>query len=171
VVGYGEDGLAIYADGTHEEHASAAASEEEHEQRQLSEDAGDSFGGHADSQPGGPQSVGLDFTFPFAQQVYGIPEHTTPLALPSTATVTPGMTTPDNMSCCGTIYYVYIYVHVYSIVVELSTLVTYVYLYFYVCVSIHWHIDLHSPTHSLIIIQIPRPLLSPLIVGFVLLCG
>jgi alpha-glucosidase (family GH31 glycosyl hydrolase) len=46
---------------------------------------GDHFGGHSDSQPLGPRSVGLDFSFPFSGHVYGIPEHTSPLSLPSTA--------------------------------------------------------------------------------------
>lgn len=34
--------------------------------------------------PRGPRSVGLDISFPLAQHVYGIPEHATSLALPTT---------------------------------------------------------------------------------------
>ena len=45
---------------------------------------GDNFGGHKDSQILGPKSVGIDFSFPFAQHVYGIPEHATSLSLPTT---------------------------------------------------------------------------------------
>ena len=70
----------MYADGTREERVESAVDAED---RQV--EAGDSFGGHSDSQPLGPASVGLDFAFPFAEHVYGIPEHTTPLSLPTTA--------------------------------------------------------------------------------------
>ena len=34
--------------------------------------------------PRGPRSVGLDISFPYAEHVYGIPEHTTSLSLPTT---------------------------------------------------------------------------------------
>lgn len=79
VVDYGEDGLAIYADGTREERKLV----------EVNHNGGDgdfkeSFGGHTDSMPNGPVSVGIDFSFPTAQHVYGIPEHTSPLSLPST---------------------------------------------------------------------------------------
>ena len=47
---------------------------------------GDNFGGHKDSMPRGARSVGLDISFPSAQHLYGIPEHATSLALPTTAT-------------------------------------------------------------------------------------
>ena len=92
VVSYGEDGLAVYADGTHEEHPTPTT-DEDGGHRQMTEtehsgegsmEQGDNFGGHPDSQPYGPQSIGIDFTFPSAQHVYGIPEHATPLALPTT---------------------------------------------------------------------------------------
>ena len=46
---------------------------------------GDSFGGHTDTQKLGTKSVGIDFAFPYSQNVYGIPEHTSPLSLPTTA--------------------------------------------------------------------------------------
>jgi len=87
VVDYGEDGLAVYADGTKEEKAldghdgAAAPGEHDHGVADFSE----SFGGHRDSMPRGPRSVGLDFSFPYAQHVYGLPEHTSPLSLPTTA--------------------------------------------------------------------------------------
>jgi alpha 1,3-glucosidase len=74
-------GLAHYADGTKEERKDAtivAAGEQQQMQ-------GDNFGGHRDSMPRGARSVGLDIAFPYAQHVYGIPEHATSLALPTTA--------------------------------------------------------------------------------------
>lgn len=45
---------------------------------------GESHGGHADPMIRGRMSVGVDFAFPFAQHVYGIPEHASSLALPTT---------------------------------------------------------------------------------------
>ena len=79
VVDYGEDGLAMYDDGTREERKLVSQDD-----AQKGEEEGDNFGGHRDSQPRGPLSVGMDFSFPFAQHVYGIPEHTSPLSLPTT---------------------------------------------------------------------------------------
>lgn len=42
------------------------------------------FGGNTDSKPRGPESVGLDISFPGYDVVYGIPEHAGPLALKQT---------------------------------------------------------------------------------------
>lgn len=42
------------------------------------------FGGHTDTKPHGPSSFGMDISFPAAAQVYGIPEHSGPLALRTT---------------------------------------------------------------------------------------
>lgn len=58
-----------------------------HEKEVASTDVikGDHYGGHSDTQKLGPKSVGMDFAFPYAQDVYGIPEHTSPLSLPTTA--------------------------------------------------------------------------------------
>jgi alpha 1,3-glucosidase len=88
VVDYGEDGLAVYADGTREEKQTIVEVEvnadAEVEQRQLSEDWTESFGSHKDSKPEGPMSVGLDFTFHYASEVYGLPEHASSLALKNT---------------------------------------------------------------------------------------
>ena len=78
---YGEDGLAIYKDGSKEVKAEAQAGAGAHGEESIH---GDNFGGHKDSQVRGPVSVGMDFSFPFAQHVYGIPEHTSPLSLPTT---------------------------------------------------------------------------------------
>lgn len=79
VVDYGEDGLAIYADGTREE-----KKEEKVDTRRQLSDWEESFGGHTDTKPEGPMSVGMDFTFHFASAVYGIPEHASSLALQTT---------------------------------------------------------------------------------------
>ena len=79
VVDYWEDGLAIYADGTKEERRL-----DQKTSIDSSSFEGDNFGGHKDSQPLGPKSVGIDFSFPYAQHVYGIPEHATSLSLPTT---------------------------------------------------------------------------------------
>jgi len=81
IVSYGEDGLAVYADGSREEKTEDVDGNEE----SASVEEGDKFGGHTDTQPLGPMSVGLDFSFPFAEHVYGIPEHTSPLSLPTSA--------------------------------------------------------------------------------------
>lgn len=91
VVDYGEDGLAIYDDGTKEEkqhgdaHNEPTASPTTHSE---------SFGGHTDTMPNGPMSVGMDISFPFAQHVYGLPEHTSPLSLPTTTAGSPGTSPP-----------------------------------------------------------------------------
>lgn len=79
VVDYWEDGLAIYADGTKEERRL-----DQKTSADSSSFEGDNFGGHKDSQPLGPKSVGIDFSFPYAEHVYGIPEHATSLSLPTT---------------------------------------------------------------------------------------
>ena len=95
VVGYWEDGLAIYEDGSREQKV------EHVEENSVDIDGGrvgvhghedwtERFGAHVDSRPEGPMSVGLDFSFPFAKDVYGIPEHTSPLSLPTTQTGTTG---------------------------------------------------------------------------------
>ena len=76
VADYGEDGLAIYTDGTKEERqdsdsGSADASSQRNLETaaQVEEDWEESFNGHTDSKPRGPMSVGIDFSFPFAQHV------------------------------------------------------------------------------------------------------
>eukprot|EP00750_Incisomonas_marina_P008842 INCI15713.3.p1 GENE.INCI15713.3~~INCI15713.3.p1 ORF type:complete len:805 (-),score=132.64 INCI15713.3:1066-3480(-) len=82
VVGYWEDGLAIYADGTREE-------------RRVDDNRGSSgdgfweerIKGHSDSKPSGPSSVGLDVVFhgdTATRKVFGLPEHATKTALPHT---------------------------------------------------------------------------------------
>jgi mannosyl-oligosaccharide alpha-1,3-glucosidase len=44
----------------------------------------ETFNGHKDSKPKGPQAVSLDISFPEALHVYGIPEHATSLSLKDT---------------------------------------------------------------------------------------
>ena len=44
----------------------------------------ESFGGNTDSKPKGPESVGLDITFPGYDHVFGIPSHASPLSLKET---------------------------------------------------------------------------------------
>lgn len=50
----------------------------------------ESFGGTTDSKPRGPESVGLDVSFPAYQHVYGIPEHASSLSLKVTTGVGEG---------------------------------------------------------------------------------
>ena len=44
----------------------------------------ENFKEHQDSKPLGPEAVAMDFSFPGAEHVYGIPEHADSLALKST---------------------------------------------------------------------------------------
>jgi alpha 1,3-glucosidase len=88
IVGYWEDGLAIYADGTREERQEMIESEEH---RKLSEQDLDReglweehFQSHQDSKPFGPMSVGMDIDFPESNHLYGIPEHASSATLKTT---------------------------------------------------------------------------------------
>jgi len=111
IVGYWEDGLAIYADGTREERREleSPAGEEEggaedldeemgvdkgegREQRRLDEEEFDTagmweekFGDHHDSKPFGPMSVGMELTFPASNHLFGLPEHASSTQLKTTA--------------------------------------------------------------------------------------
>jgi alpha 1,3-glucosidase len=44
----------------------------------------ESFGGNTDTKPRGPESVGLDISFPGYEYVYGIPEHASSMSLKET---------------------------------------------------------------------------------------
>jgi alpha 1,3-glucosidase len=81
IVDYGEDGLAMYSDGTRQ-----AKKEAETAQAQGDEDGlwEESFSSHHDTKPFGPASIGMDITFTDADHVYGLPEHTSPLSLKTT---------------------------------------------------------------------------------------
>jgi alpha 1,3-glucosidase len=92
VVGYWEDGLAIYEDGSREAKEETKVTEAGvdvdgsrigDKKKDEHENWTERFGAHVDTRPDGPMSVGMDFSFPFAEDVYGIPEHTSPLSLPT----------------------------------------------------------------------------------------
>ena len=44
----------------------------------------ESFGGHHDSKPRGPESIGVDIDFPFTKNIYGLPEHADSVLLKDT---------------------------------------------------------------------------------------
>lgn len=44
----------------------------------------ETFKGHRDSKPHGPEAVAFDLAFPGVQHVFGLPQHAGPLALPAT---------------------------------------------------------------------------------------
>lgn len=101
IVGYWEDGLAIYADGSREEKKEIAVEEQQEEevdkgegreQRLLGEEEFDTkdmweekFGDHLDSKPYGPMSVGMELTFPSSSHLFGLPEHASSTQLKTTA--------------------------------------------------------------------------------------
>jgi mannosyl-oligosaccharide alpha-1,3-glucosidase len=89
IVGYWEDGLAIYADGTREEKEEVKEDLADH--RKLSESDLDregmwdeKFSSHPDTKPFGPMSVGMDISFPKSQHIFGLPEHASSTVLHST---------------------------------------------------------------------------------------
>lgn len=79
IVDYGEDGLAIYEDGTTQTKRSLTKETESNEG-----DWEEKFGSYTDAKQYGPSSVGLDIGFPQAENVYGIPEHASDFALKTT---------------------------------------------------------------------------------------
>jgi hypothetical protein len=93
IVGYWEDGLAIYADGTREEKKNIEEEQVDEQNHRKLTDASDldqrgmweeTFSSHTDSKPRGPMSVGMDISFPKSQHLYGIPEHASSTELKST---------------------------------------------------------------------------------------
>ncbi|EJK77905.1 hypothetical protein THAOC_00231 [Thalassiosira oceanica] len=94
IVGYWEDGLAIYADGTREERRDLASDDDTgagEERRRLEEDEFDTagmwderFGDHHDTKPRGPMSVGMELTFPGSTHLFGLPEHASSTQLRAT---------------------------------------------------------------------------------------
>ncbi|TDH70954.1 hypothetical protein CCR75_005289 [Bremia lactucae] len=89
IVDYGEDGLAIYDDGTvqtKEEHAVTETTTIGTDQ--TAEGWEESFDGHTDKKKFGPSSIGLDVTFHGSAEaprsLYGIPEHATDFGLKDT---------------------------------------------------------------------------------------
>jgi alpha 1,3-glucosidase len=86
IVDYGEDGLAIYADGTVQTKSSSNNIAIE---RKLTDQKGweESFGGHIDKKKFGPSSIGMDLIFHGKERhVYGIPEHASDFVLKDTLT-------------------------------------------------------------------------------------
>lgn len=87
IVDYGEDGLAIYADGsvqkreTTDETPAPALGDSSSSSHEGWEE---SFGGHTDKKKFGPSSIGMDITFFAARGLYGIPEHASDFALKNT---------------------------------------------------------------------------------------
>jgi len=88
IVGYWEDGLAIYADGTREERKEENQAQDHRQLNELELDREglweEKFGSHTDHKPHGPMSVGSDITFPGSKFLYGLPEHASSTALKRT---------------------------------------------------------------------------------------
>ncbi|KAJ1445175.1 glycosyl hydrolases family 31-domain-containing protein [Pelagophyceae sp. CCMP2097] len=84
VVGYWEDGLARFADGTKEVKTYKDESVESQSLTGAVDEKGDSFAGHTDSQKMGLRSVGVDVDFPGATALFGLPEHASQFALKAT---------------------------------------------------------------------------------------
>ena len=80
IVGYWEDGLARFEDGSKEVKTASTVEVDETDDSLWDE----SFGGHRDSKPFGPMSVGMDIDFPGARHLYGIPEHASNFVLQTT---------------------------------------------------------------------------------------
>jgi len=87
IVGYWEDGLAIYADGTREERQdvetldTASNAKGDFDTKDMWEEK---FGSHVDSKPHGPMSVGMELTFPSSKHLFGLPEHASSTQLKTT---------------------------------------------------------------------------------------
>jgi len=86
IVEFGEDGLAVYSDGTKQEKGadSEVVAETDKAAGTSEGEWEESFGSHRDSKPYGPSSVGMDVSFARTHHVYGLAEHTGPLNLAST---------------------------------------------------------------------------------------
>lgn len=95
IVDYGEDGLAIYSDGSVQKKvdAAAVAASTPAPATTDNKDEGweESFGGHTDKKQFGPSSIGLDIAFHTSgasatnkRGLYGIPEHASDFLLKNT---------------------------------------------------------------------------------------
>jgi Glycosyl hydrolases family 31/Galactose mutarotase-like len=86
IVGYWEDGLAIYADGTREERKAEEADHRQLTEAELKREGmwEEKFGQHVDHKRNGPTSVGSDITFPQSKFLFGLPEHASSTALKRT---------------------------------------------------------------------------------------
>eukprot|EP00934_Nitzschia_sp_Nitz4_P003551 Nitzschia sp. Nitz4//scaffold3_size479765//102873//106087//NITZ4_000042-RA/size479765-augustus-gene-0.27-mRNA-1//-1//CDS//3329550584//3541//frame0 len=87
IVGYWEDGLAIYDDGTREERILKEDVKVDKPQHEMDREGlwQETFQTHKDSKPFGPMSVGADLNFPQSNHLYGIPEHASATMLKNTA--------------------------------------------------------------------------------------
>lgn len=61
----------------------------------------ETFKGHVDSKPRGPEAISFDLEFPGMQHVYGLPEHATSLSLKATVDLGALSFSPlfDTLSC------------------------------------------------------------------------
>lgn len=85
IVDYGEDGLAIYSDGTVQKKAEPVVAAPAATAADDKEGWEESFGGHTDKKKFGPSSIGLDVAFHgSARALYGIPEHASDFMLKDT---------------------------------------------------------------------------------------
>lgn len=85
IVDYGEDGLAIYSDGTVQQKADVQEAPVAPALNDPTEGWEESFGGHTDKKKFGPSSIGLDISFfGTSRGVYGIPEHASDFHLKNT---------------------------------------------------------------------------------------
>ena len=57
----------------------------------------ETFKGHVDSKPRGPEGISFDLSFPGSQHVYGLPEHATSMALKPTV----NLRAPPPPPCVG----------------------------------------------------------------------
>uniref|UniRef100_K3WDY2 Glucosidase II subunit alpha n=1 Tax=Globisporangium ultimum (strain ATCC 200006 / CBS 805.95 / DAOM BR144) TaxID=431595 RepID=K3WDY2_GLOUD len=88
IVDYGEDGLAIYADGSVQKRAADVVSSTPAPPAST-EGWEEHFGGHTDKKKFGPSSIGLDIAFPASDAahkrgLYGLPEHASDFLLKDT---------------------------------------------------------------------------------------
>lgn len=77
---YNEAGKAIYEDGSIEEEVKDNNNNNNSNNGLYEE----SFGGHTDSKPKGPESIGIDISYHSIIHLYGIPEHATKFILKNT---------------------------------------------------------------------------------------
>lgn len=92
IVGYWEDGLAIYADGSREEKPEESEEEDGIDnKRRLNEEDYDTkdmweekFHSHHDTKPHGPMSVGMELAFSQSSHLFGLPEHASSAKLQTT---------------------------------------------------------------------------------------
>ena len=84
VVGYWEDGLAIYEDGSREEKEVEEDSDDGVVKAEQDGWGQERFGGHTDAKPLGDKSMGFDVTFVESKALIGLAEHATGAALPDT---------------------------------------------------------------------------------------